>query len=109
MYGFTFHATTDYRRTEIGSARLVSDGREAASGYISGVVFQTTRLYLRLLSPIQINNSASSAGIFIYASRFFTVANNLVSRSLADGIHVTGRSRDGGIIGNTVTWKRVMT
>ena len=104
VYGFTFHATTDYRRTEIGSARLVSDGREAASGYISGVVFQDNKVVPATTQPnTDRSNSASSAGIFIYASRFFTVANNLVSRSLADGIHVTGRSRDGRIIGNTVT------
>lgn len=104
VYGFTFHATTDYRRTEIGSARLVADGREATSGYISGVVFQDNKV---IPATMQANtdrsNSTSSAGIFIYASKFFTVANNLVSRSLADGIHVTGRSRDGKIIGNTVT------
>jgi len=48
-----------------------------------------------------INNSAGT-GIFLYRASRFTVADNTVFRSLADGIHVTGGSANGRIIANTV-------
>ncbi|MGL4610016.1 MAG: right-handed parallel beta-helix repeat-containing protein [Trueperaceae bacterium] len=48
-------------------------------------------------------NSASSAGIFIHHAQNFLVAENTVKRSLADGIQVTGGSRNGRVIGNYVS------
>ncbi len=47
-------------------------------------------------------NSASAAGIYVHNARDFLVAGNTVRRSLSDGIHVTGGSRRGQIVFNTV-------
>lgn len=48
-------------------------------------------------------NYAAGAGIFLYKVSRFTVADNTVFRSLADGIHLTGGSADGRVIRNTVS------
>ena len=39
-------------------------------------------------------NGASATGIFLMRAERFLVANNMVVRTLADGIHITGGSRD---------------
>lgn len=49
-----------------------------------------------------VSNSAG-AGIFLYKADHFTVANNTVIRSWADGIHMTSGSTHGRIIKNTVS------
>jgi len=47
-------------------------------------------------------NGASSAGIILLHADGFLVAGNTVVRTLADGIHITGGSRNGRVLGNTV-------
>lgn len=47
-------------------------------------------------------NGASSAGIILLHADGFLVADNTVVRTLADGIHITGGSRNGRVLGNTV-------
>jgi parallel beta-helix repeat protein len=47
-------------------------------------------------------NSASAAGIVVQHAERFLVAGNTVVRSLADGIHITGGSRNGRVLNNTV-------
>src|SRR5512134_1612751 len=47
-------------------------------------------------------NSASAAGIVVQYAERFLVAGNTVVRSLADGIHITGGSRNGRVLNNTV-------
>jgi parallel beta-helix repeat protein len=47
-------------------------------------------------------NGASAAGIILLQADGFLVAGNTVVRTLADGIHITGGSRNGRVLGNTV-------
>lgn len=47
-------------------------------------------------------HGAGGAGIFVFRARDFIVANNHVERTLADGIHVTGGSAHGVVVGNVV-------
>jgi parallel beta-helix repeat protein len=47
-------------------------------------------------------NSASAAGIVVQHAERFLIAGNTVARSLADGIHITGGSRNGRVLNNTV-------
>ena len=44
----------------------------------------------------------NGAGIFIYNAENYLIANNLVVRSYADGIHSTARSKNGRILFNNV-------
>lgn len=46
--------------------------------------------------------ATSSNAIFLYNTDGFVVAGNTVYRSLADGIHMTGGSRNGRVINNTI-------
>ena len=48
-------------------------------------------------------NNSGAAGIFLYKASLFTVADNVVYRSWADGIHVTAGSADGRIVKNAVS------
>lgn len=104
VFGFTMTATTDYRRTEAWAARLVIYGGEVPAGYVSGSVLQDNKILPAVtVTGTPRSNSSSSAGILVYAGRDFTVAGNTVTRSLADGIHMTGGSRNGRVLNNTVS------
>lgn len=46
--------------------------------------------------------SAASGGIFLYRASDFLVAGNRIERTAADGIHVTGGSHHGRVLGNTL-------
>ena len=46
--------------------------------------------------------SATSGGIFLYRASDFLVAGNRIERTAADGIHVTGGSHHGRVLGNTL-------
>lgn len=46
--------------------------------------------------------AAASGGIFVYNADGFVIASNNVTRTLADGIHLTGGSRNGRVIDNFV-------
>ncbi len=47
--------------------------------------------------------NSAAVGIFVFRADGFTIANNVIKRSLADGIHVTAGSSFGRVIDNTVT------
>jgi hypothetical protein len=47
-------------------------------------------------------NGASAGGIIVLHADGFLVAGNTVVRTLSDGIHITGGSRNGRVLGNTV-------
>ena len=47
-------------------------------------------------------HGGSASGIFLSSADGFLVAENTVVRTLADAIHVTGGSKNGRVIGNTV-------
>ena len=51
-------------------------------------------------------NSSASAAIFVYRATNFLVAENTVSRSLSDGIHMTSGSSYGRVLNNTVKRNR---
>jgi len=103
VYGFTLTAVTEGRRSEPWTSRISAYGPEATSGYIRGVVIQGNRIVALDSSPgTALSNGASAAGILMVSVRDFTVADNLVERSLSDGIHVTGASQNGRILGNQV-------
>jgi len=103
VYGFTLTAVTEGRRSEPWTSRISAFGPEAPSGYIRGVVIQGNRIVALDSGPGSTpSNGASAAGILVVAVRGFTVAGNLVERSLSDGIHVTGASQNGRILGNQV-------
>jgi len=103
VYGFTLTAVTEGRRSEPWTSRISAFGPEAPSGYIRGVVIQGNRIVaLDPSAGSNLSNGASAAGILMVAVRDFTVAGNLVERSLADGIHVTGASQNGRILSNQV-------
>lgn len=53
-------------------------------------------------SNTQYQNSASSAGIFIYNVDGFIIFNNLIEKTLADAIHITSGSRNGKVTHNVV-------
>lgn len=96
--GFTLTATTDRRRNTKESARLVVYGATTKRGWISGTVFKHNKII-----PGGDQNSSSSAGILISRAEHFLIERNDIRRTLADGIHVTGGSRYGSVIGNTVS------
>jgi hypothetical protein len=103
VYGFTLTAVTEGRRSEAWTSRISAYGPEASVGYIRGVVIQGNRiLALEPAAGTPLSNGASAAGILMVSVRDFTVADNVVERSLADGIHVTGASQNGRILGNQV-------
>ncbi len=98
--GFTLTAVTDRRRDAPWESRIAiwRDGALAARA-TSDVYILDNRI---VEAGPTAANSSSSAAIFVHHARRFTVARNLVRRSLADAIHVTGGSSQGSVIGNTV-------
>lgn len=104
IYGFTLTAVTQGRRSEPWTTRIAAFGLEAPSRFIRGIVIQGNRIVpAQETSGSPLSQSASAAGILLLAVRDFTVADNVVRRSLADGIHVTGGSVNGRVVGNHVS------
>lgn len=97
VYGFTLTAETDQRRSAAETARLVVYGADSKAGFVSGTVFRGNKI-----QPGGGGSSSSSAGILLSRAKNFTVADNVVERTLADGIHVSGGSNNGRVINNTV-------
>jgi hypothetical protein len=101
VYRFTKTALTDRRRSAPWDAGI--------SIYsINGVkpVYRTIIRGNRLIASDRVGTagqaSASSAGILAYRARDFLIAENFIERTLADGIHMTGASRNGRVVGNVV-------
>lgn len=100
LYGFTLSAVTDVRRSAAEQSRVNVYQDESAPGLLSGNVLRG--LTITDWPAEGAINSAGSAGILIFGARNFLVAENTVRRTLADGIHVTGGSRQGWVLSNTV-------
>lgn len=109
LQGFELTATTQERRTEprtarisIGSAAVIgrpAAGRSAAAP-VRGVRVQGNHIVPDLARGHL--GAASSAGILVMGAVDFTVAGNTVRGTLADGIHLTGGSRHGRVLGNRI-------
>lgn len=107
LIGFTLTATSGRRRSEMATARVtVAPGRHPREEGlpVSGVLVRGNRI-----EPEASANATSdlpagaSGGIFVYRAERFTVAENTVRGTLADGIHITAASHDGRVVGNRVT------
>lgn len=104
MYGFTLTAETSRRLTNPESARIVAIGDAYAGGFIRGVVIQNNQILPGTeATGHPTSSSGASAGILLKDVRDFSVAGNVVRRSLADGIHITGSSRNGRVVNNRVS------
>lgn len=101
----TFTAVTDKRRNAPRHARIaVARGLPNYAGY--GVVRNTTIRDNRIIAAgapgTSTANSASTGGIMMLNADRFLIARNFISRTLADGIHMTLGSRNGRVLQNTV-------
>ncbi len=107
VYNLTFQAKTTERKTAPWHTAIsVFDDlapTEATRRIIKGTVIRgNTITFAHSIQP-GLTNSSSSAGIFLYRAQNFLVANNVIQRSLADGIHMTAGSRNGRVIGNVIS------
>jgi parallel beta-helix repeat protein len=100
IYGFTLTAATKGRGSKPNQSRIVVYRDWGQPGYVTGATVRGN--VVREGTGADLSNSSTSAGILVYKAADFTVAENTVRRSLADGIHITGGSHDGRVIGNTV-------
>ena len=99
----TFTAVTNVRRTATRHARI------AVSGDLPGGLRRIRNTVIRENRIVNFDgpgtagaNSASTAGILILHAERFLVTGNTVVRTLADGIHITGGSRNGRVLNNVV-------
>jgi polygalacturonase len=102
VYNFTMTAVTDVRRTAPWNSRIAIFPGSNANFWLSGNVIRNNRIIAGGAPGSSLQNSASSAGIFVYRATNFLVAENLVQRSLADAIHMTAGSYNGRVLNNTV-------
>lgn len=86
VFGLRLTAVTDRRRSEPAQARISLYG-----GYRGNVV-RGVRI-----------DGAGSGGVLVHGATDFTVADSDVTNTRADGIHVSGASRHGRVVGNRVT------
>jgi parallel beta-helix repeat protein len=91
LYGFTITQDSKERMSTPSAGGISVVGGRNGGSHVVGAIIQNNT----------VNNSAA-AGIFLYKASGFTIANNRVYRSWADGIHVTGGSSNGRVIHNTV-------
>jgi parallel beta-helix repeat protein len=98
VYGFTLTAVTDYRRTAARHARISIYRDNTIPGLQSGNVVRRNLITNTAGTP-----SGGSGGILVYRAKDFTVAENTIRRTLADGIHITNGSNNGKVMLNTVT------
>jgi len=103
VYGLQFTAVTNTRKTAPWHTRI--SVYKEVSGVIQ--VVRNTTIVGNVIAPTvgalaPYGNSSSGGGIILLRAEGFLVANNTVSRTLADGIHVTAGSKDGLVIGNKV-------
>lgn len=102
VYKFTLTAVTDQRRSAPWQSRIAVFGGNRPARLLTGNVVRGNRVIEGGPPGSPAANSAGSAGIFIYHATGFLVAENTVSRTLADGIHVTSGSSYGQVLNNTV-------
>jgi len=103
IYKFTLTAVSDRRRTAPWESRIAVFGGSGSGGrLLSGNVIRGNRVIEGGEPGTPLANSTSTAGILMYHATNFLVAENTVSRSLADGIHVTSGSSYGRVLNNNV-------
>jgi hypothetical protein len=106
LYGLTLTAATEGRKSGNSHHRIRVIGLAIEGSTRISPVFDTLIAHTRIQPPDGASgktaNSSSGAGIFLYRARRFVIANNLISRTLADGIHMTAGTGDGVVVGNTV-------
>lgn len=99
----TFTAITSGRRNATRHARIaVSGDLPGGLRRIRNTVIRDNRIVAADAPGTPGANSASTAGILILHAERFLVAGNTIARSLADGIHITGGSRNGRVLNNLV-------
>jgi hypothetical protein len=101
VLGFTMTATTDRRRAAPWESRIAV-WREDGGDAIADVQIRDNRIVESGPPGTAGANSSSSSAIYVERASRFVIAGNVVRRSLADGIHITGGSRDGLVAGNLV-------
>ncbi|MBI5716294.1 MAG: right-handed parallel beta-helix repeat-containing protein [Burkholderiales bacterium] len=100
VYGFILTAVTDIRRDAAEQARISIYRDKSEPGLQTGNVVRGN--VITQGDTADTANAAGSVGILVYGASRFTVAGNVVRRTLADGIHVTGASREGRVLDNHV-------
>jgi len=93
VYGFTFTQDVTTRQTTpwAGGISVISYNTDTSARRITGSIIQNNVF------------TNTAGGIFLDKVSMFTVANNTVYRTLADGIHMTAGSSNGRVIHNTVS------
>jgi parallel beta-helix repeat protein len=102
IYKFTLTAVTDRRRSAPWESRIAVFGGSKPGRLLKGNIIRGNRVMESGEPGSPLANSSSSAAIFVYYATDFLVAENTVSRSLSDGIHVTSGSSYGRVLNNTV-------
>ncbi len=102
VQGFTLTAITDQRRDAPWQSRLAIWRDGVQQGPLTHIELRDNRIIESGAPGTPGANSSSSAAIFVHGVHGFLVAGNEVRRSLSDGIHVTGGSRHGRVVGNAV-------
>lgn len=104
VQGLTFTAITDKRRTSAWHSRIaVAAGNpDGTWRWVYDTVIRDNKIVPSGSPGTSGANSASTAGILMVRADRFVIANNTISRTLADGIHITNGSRNGRILNNSV-------
>jgi parallel beta-helix repeat protein len=102
IYQFTLTAETSNRRTAPWESRIAVFAGSKPPRLLAGNVIRGNRVISGGDPGTPLANSSSSAAIFVYHATDFLVAENTVSRSLSDGIHITSGSSYGRVLNNTV-------
>lgn len=104
VQGLTFTAITDRRRSSAWHSRIaVAGGNPDGSWrWIYDTVIRDNKILPSGSPGTPGANSASTAGVLMVRADRFLIANNTISRTLADGIHITNGSRNGRILNNTL-------
>ena len=100
----TFTAITNNRKSATRASRIavVGDMPGSTPRRIRNAVVRDNKIINADGPGTPGANSASGAGIVVQFADRFLIAGNTVVRSLADGIHITGGSRNGRVLNNTV-------
>lgn len=91
VLGFQLSAAADQRQNTVESARLSVKPADDQAPALTGVLVRGNVI-----------TSGASAGIYVSRTNGFTIAENQVSGTLADGIHVTGGATRGRVAYNRV-------
>ncbi len=102
IYNFTLTAITGSRENAPWHSRIAVFELSSRPLPLRNNVVQGNRIVPAPAPGVAGANSASSAGIYVDHADNFLIAGNEVRRSLADGIHVNGGSRNGRVVFNTV-------